>query len=485
MQLLPLSNPAPAHGAAASDGKAVSTTPETGRSDFAQALTPDAQHQTPSESGFTIAEADQPDTTSEMEVPDITATRLPDTFDPETEMPREGTGAIAADPDPQSPEHSAGLGITSHEADSDQNEQPGATSAPVGAGSNRSRASRPGDMVQSIVSTFVTHVVHQPATPIPQIEDLTKTPTRPPQRDAFIGLQRTPLTEATLPDAQNVRQPPHQHADRFAQIATGAVAITDPVRQNRQAPDAQVQNTGPGIDHLTRKSSLESIINLGKTDENIRHSPKSENAQTDALPRQFKPPVAIAHSVPAKTQAPHANPASQVEADHIVRFSTEATPEITLDLRAHGSFSSTSSQNLAPRPEMPVRVAQQLAQAMHRAPDRPLEIALNPAELGRVRMTLTATEAGIVVNILADRPDTLDLMRRNIDDLGQSFSELGYEDIAFAFGQNDDPSDASENQQSDGNDVLRIDLEDKQPGAAVASDLPRLAINAQGVDLRL
>ena len=76
-------------------------------------------------------------------------------------------------------------------------------------------------------------------------------------------------------------------------------------------------------------------------------------------------------------------------------------------------------------------------------------------------------------------------MRRNIDDLGQSFSELGYEDIAFAFGQNDDPSDASENQQSDGNDVLRIDLEDKQPGAAVASDLPRLAINAQGVDLRL
>jgi len=223
-----------------------------------------------------------------------------------------------------------------------------------------------------------------------------------------------------------------------------------------------------------------------KADENFKYLQKPEIARTDTLSEQLVQRAATPQPVQPKAQTPQTITTGQpFDAEQIVRFSTEATPEITWDLRANGSSSSTVSQTLAARPEMPVQVAQQLAQAMHRAPDRPLEIALNPVELGRVRMTLTATEAGIVVNILAERPDTLDLMRRNIDDLGQSFSELGYEDIAFAFGQNDDPSDESDNQQSNGNDTLRIDLEDQGPATSAISNIPGLAINAQGVDLRL
>ncbi|WP_223428652.1 flagellar hook-length control protein FliK [Tateyamaria pelophila] len=115
----------------------------------------------------------------------------------------------------------------------------------------------------------------------------------------------------------------------------------------------------------------------------------------------------------------------------------------------------------------------------------PVEIVMNPAELGRVRMTLTTTDSGIVVNILADRPETLDLMRRNITDLGESFSDLGYDDVAFAFGQNDDPSDASSQENSDGAEVLSLDFGENDNTDSPISDLPRLATSAEGIDLRL
>jgi hypothetical protein len=163
----------------------------------------------------------------------------------------------------------------------------------------------------------------------------------------------------------------------------------------------------------------------------------------------------------------------------------EPVEEFTWDVRPLAPSTSSQPQMLTARPEMPAHLAQHLAHALHRSPDRPLEIALNPAELGRVRMTLAATDAGIVVTILADRPDTLDLMRRNINDLGQSFSELGYEDIAFAFGQNDDPSDTSSDPRSDDPDVLALDLDGAAPAPQDPIDTPRLAIVADGVDLRL
>jgi hypothetical protein len=182
---------------------------------------------------------------------------------------------------------------------------------------------------------------------------------------------------------------------------------------------------------------------------------------------------------------PEAKPVLVTRSDPATIPLTDAVEEFSWDVRPAAPSTSTQPQMLAARPEMPAHLAQHLAQAMHRTPDRPLEIALNPAELGRVRMTLAATEAGIVVTILADRPDTLDLMRRNINDLGQSFSELGYEDIAFAFGQNDDPSDASSDPRSDDPDALALDLDGSAPAAQDTIDPPRLAVLADGVDLRL
>lgn len=82
---------------------------------------------------------------------------------------------------------------------------------------------------------------------------------------------------------------------------------------------------------------------------------------------------------------------------------------------------------------LPPGTGQRIAEAVAQFPDRPVEVTLTPEELGRVRMTLVHQDAGIVMTINADRPETLDLLRRNIDSLAQDFRDLGFRDLSFSF----------------------------------------------------
>lgn len=82
-------------------------------------------------------------------------------------------------------------------------------------------------------------------------------------------------------------------------------------------------------------------------------------------------------------------------------------------------------------------VTPQIAAAVHASGERSVEIVLSPAELGKVRITLSPGEGAMTVNIVADRPETLDLLRRHSDLLAQDFHDLGYEGTAFSFARGD------------------------------------------------
>ena len=62
-----------------------------------------------------------------------------------------------------------------------------------------------------------------------------------------------------------------------------------------------------------------------------------------------------------------------------------------------------------------------------------IDLSLNPEELGRVRLRLSPSEGGLNVMIVAERSETLDLLRRNIDMLAREFLEIGYEGATFDF----------------------------------------------------
>ena len=104
------------------------------------------------------------------------------------------------------------------------------------------------------------------------------------------------------------------------------------------------------------------------------------------------------------------------------------------------------------RPELASHVAQQIADAVQSLPNRPVEITLSPEELGRLKLHLVSADGGLAVHVTAERPETMDLLRRHIGILDQEFLKLGFEDVAFSFagGQTpQDQADASKDQTSD------------------------------------
>ncbi|MEX0349343.1 MAG: flagellar hook-length control protein FliK [Paracoccaceae bacterium] len=58
--------------------------------------------------------------------------------------------------------------------------------------------------------------------------------------------------------------------------------------------------------------------------------------------------------------------------------------------------------------------------------DGSFELALHPEELGRVRVAMKPGEGVMTLAIVAERHETLDLMRRHIDQLASEFREMGY-----------------------------------------------------------
>ena len=90
-------------------------------------------------------------------------------------------------------------------------------------------------------------------------------------------------------------------------------------------------------------------------------------------------------------------------------------------------------------PTLPPGSSQRIVESLSQFPDRPVEVTLSPEELGRVRMSLATHDGALTMLVQADRPETLELLRRHIDTLAQDLRDLGFEDLTFAFGDQKNP----------------------------------------------
>ncbi|WP_186766706.1 flagellar hook-length control protein FliK [Puniceibacterium confluentis] len=100
----------------------------------------------------------------------------------------------------------------------------------------------------------------------------------------------------------------------------------------------------------------------------------------------------------------------------------------------------SSGAPLPSRGEYAASVMRQVIEITGKIQDGPVELRLNPEELGRVRMHMASADQGIMLHITSERPETLDLLRRHIDQLRSEFSDLGYTSVEFTFGQHSDGS---------------------------------------------
>lgn len=92
---------------------------------------------------------------------------------------------------------------------------------------------------------------------------------------------------------------------------------------------------------------------------------------------------------------------------------------------------------VGPEQARAVAVSRQIAEAAGVGPNGQLEVSLSPEELGRVKLTITPQDAGLAIAIQAERPETLELMRRHIDVLVRELADEGFASLSFDFGQGD------------------------------------------------
>ena len=136
-------------------------------------------------------------------------------------------------------------------------------------------------------------------------------------------------------------------------------------------------------------------------------------------------------------------------------------------------------------PAMAHDIARQLSAGFAAAPGDKVEVILSPEELGRVRMTILNDDRGLTMTFVAERPETLDLMRRNIDSLAQDFRGLGFGALNFAFSR-EGGRDLPQAQAWTGDDKPD---ENNAPVAvrqtAARPILPRAVAGSESVDIRL
>ena len=79
-------------------------------------------------------------------------------------------------------------------------------------------------------------------------------------------------------------------------------------------------------------------------------------------------------------------------------------------------------------------IAEQIRLAMPGNGRQIVEVSYGPKELGSISITLSTMEGSIGISILTERPETLELLRRHIDQLTAALRDLGFQEFDLDIG---------------------------------------------------
>jgi flagellar hook-length control protein FliK len=145
-------------------------------------------------------------------------------------------------------------------------------------------------------------------------------------------------------------------------------------------------------------------------------------------PSADTPPGASSEAAPPHPAQPPAPPQIQPSAP------PEAIPDLAIREAARPTWHLTPP----PRPAttvvpQPQAVAGQVAVAIEQASGRRVEIRLDPPELGRVQIELRPVDGGLQAVVLAQRPETHELLRRHADLLIRDLVDAGFGAVTLDF----------------------------------------------------
>jgi flagellar hook-length control protein FliK len=155
---------------------------------------------------------------------------------------------------------------------------------------------------------------------------------------------------------------------------------------------------------------------------------------------------------------------------------------------------STSAPNpaaptgVAPLPSAPQAVALQIAaqmQARPPEPGQPLELTLDPPELGRLRLSIGDVGGTVTLILTAERSETVELMRRHLHLLAEELARTGVEAPQVQISR-DDSRSASKDDRPSPDTHADPEKPPADMAAPPSSRLPLATPSARdGLDLRL
>lgn len=171
--------------------------------------------------------------------------------------------------------------------------------------------------------------------------------------------------------------------------------------------------------------------------------PWSAAAEMTAQPPAAKPATAPDLPGPQRREKPPIGgpvPAPPTETSHALL----QTPDLVLSAEApetaggraveSPAVSSGSGPVIAPDADVRRAVVDQLLATVRATSTGTVEIMLSPEELGQVRLDMKMVDGVMTVRIDADRPETLDLMRRGADVLFRELRDAGFGALNLSFG---------------------------------------------------
>ena len=251
---------------------------------------------------------------------------------------------------------------------------------------------------------------------------------------------------AALAQAQAAPPPPPPQSEP---VAPGSVASALATQKGAGAPLTQAAQPIPADQSAQSLSALMKDVDDTRRLEAIKPATHPGSASYGGLDIHAPRPGAV-----------WSNPAAAVSASSL-QFGTFPSEPFATDVMSSGPVLETSAREGrtanpavftsqmpgAPMAQgQPQQIVRQIAIAIQNKTSGTFDISLSPAELGNVRISLTTAETGMIVNIQADRQETLDLLRRHADSLAADFRELGYDGTSFSF----EGSDGQHDSQHDG-----------------------------------
>ncbi|WP_170417295.1 flagellar hook-length control protein FliK [Ruegeria atlantica] len=264
-----------------------------------------------------------------------------------------------------------------------------------------------------------------------------------------MGIKRDPAEtpmSAALPDARSPKVPETEQTgqantvDRLDAGAYDSRKVTPDFRHSADlSPASQPIAARVKADLATfalqpvgvsRKETADRTVHPARRQRETQHPPISYLAPQQTTNPDRAPSIAqLQLFSPEKTGAQADAPAfHEVEDVHPLRADSPVST---------GRDPVTSTQIMAQtaRAETARAIAGQMATVITAQPKSgAIEIALSPEELGRVSITLNGRDDGLHLTISAERPETLDMMRRHLAVLEEEFRNFGLGDLSFDLG---------------------------------------------------